>query len=81
MDEYTLDDYDADIKDYFQDEIELIRAPEKGEFVAMDISKSLGITSNIVTRRMNKAVRNGKATSRMWRNNEGRTVPVYKWVK
>ena len=86
MEDFNLDDLDADITDFFKDDIELMRVPDEDEYTAEDIVEIVNskpgvkISRNRVTRRMNKAIDDGKVTMRMWCNSDGEEVKVYKWI-
>ena len=80
MESYTLDDWKVDALDYFREDIEKEREPSHGEFTADSIQEITGLSKSRITRRMTDAVKAGKATERIWLNNSGHDIRVYKWV-
>lgn len=87
MEDYTLDNYDADMLEYFKDDIELRKLPEEGEFTAVAFCEYVNSTSDVeITGRiartwLDRAVTEGKVTMRTWRNERGHDNNLYRWVK
>lgn len=81
MESYTLADWEVDVMDYFREDIEKERVPSDGEFTADSIQEITGLSKSRITRRMTDAVKAGKATERIWLNNSGHDIRVYKWVE
>jgi len=85
MADFTLDDLDADILEFFSDEIELRRMPEEDEFTSRAfweyVNKKEGVDITRKTARawLDKAVRGGKAEMRAWRNAKGQDTNLYRW--
>ena len=80
MEAYTLDDWEVDVLDYFKEDIEKEQPPGDNEFTADSICTITGLSKSRITRQMMKAVEAGKATVRMWLNDSGHNIRVYKWV-
>lgn len=53
---------------------------EDDEVTKEEIAKALNITTECASYRMKKLEEEGKVTSRIGRNSNGKTVRMYKWV-
>ena len=86
MADFSLDDLDADILDFFKDEIELRQPPEDKEFTSKEfwehVNSKPGVDISRKTARiwLDKAVKEGKVTMRPWRSDRGRDMNLYIWV-
>lgn len=86
MEDFSLEDLDTDILDFFSDDLELRRQPEEGEFSAAAFADHCRISCVVINSRiartwLDRAVKEGKATVRRWRNDRGHDMNLYKWTR
>ena len=86
MENFSLDDLDTDILDFFSEEIELRQPPEENEFTSKEFWEYVNSKPGVdISRKtaliwLNKAVTEGKATMRPWRSDKGHDTNLFMWV-
>lgn len=85
MEEFAIEDWKADMLEYYAEDIEMMRPPDKDEFTKEDfcdlMEESEGLEMSIKTADywLKKAIDDGKVTVRPWRQ-KGSITNVYRWV-
>lgn len=85
MEKFTIADWHSDMLAYYAGDIEMERPAEEGEFTALefvDLVKSEGTSISVKKAQswLAKAVREERATMRVWKNERGSKTNLYKWV-
>ncbi len=86
MENFSLDDLEGDIMDFFQDEIELRKPPKDNEFTSREfweyVNSKPGVDISRKTARiwLDKAVGEGRANVRPWRSDKGHDTNLFMCV-
>ena len=86
MEDFSLDDLESDIMEFFSEEIELRKPPEDNEFTSKEfweyVNSKPGVDISRKSARiwLDKAIREGKATMRPWRSDRGHDMNLFMWV-
>lgn len=84
MENFSLDDLEHDLLDYFSEEIILHKPKEPDEFTAEEFKSWMAtkVRMSVKTAHawLNKAIDEGKASKREARHN-GHPIIYYRWVK